>query len=90
MKLYDGREFYQINAAGEMARQNAPERFSGQWRLLGMVRRNNFGHIVETVGFPQCAQITDWHYKNGRMKWHPMDYDHGTRRLWGNAAKIIK
>lgn len=90
MKLYDGRECYPVNAAGEITRQNTPDRFSGQWRLLAMVRHNNFGHIVESVPFPECANIKDWHYKNGRIKWHPVDFDHGSRRIWGNSAKIIK
>lgn len=89
-KLYDGREAYTLNEAGEITRKCLNNQFSGNWRLLGMARFNNFGSIVERVPFPECLQITEWHYKNGRPKWYPMDLDHGTRRIWGRGAKIIK
>lgn len=90
MKLYDGREWYPVNESGDIARQATPQNFSGKWKLLAMVRFNNFGHIVESVPFPECANITDWNYKNGRGKWYPIDFDHGARRRWGNSAKIVK
>lgn len=89
MKLFDLREIYPVNEEGMISRACLNNQFSGQWRLLAMVRFNNFGHIVERVPFPQCADIKNWYYKNGRMKWYPVDLDHGTRRIWGRGAKII-
>lgn len=89
MKIYDKNEAYPLNDEGMITRQCLDGKFSGNWKLLGMVRFNNFGYIVEKVPFPECLKITDWHYKNGRFKWFPLDFDHGSRRIWGRAARII-
>ena len=89
MKLYDKNEVYPLNDSGMITRTCLNGAFSGQWQLLAMVRFNNFGNVVERIAFPECLNITDWEYKNGSLKWHPVDLDHGTRRIWGRAAKII-
>jgi hypothetical protein len=89
MRLYDKNEVYMLNDEGMISRACLNGVFSGQWKLLGMARLNNFGNIVERIPFPQCLEIKDWEYKNGSIKWHPIDFDHGSRRIWGRAAKII-
>lgn len=89
MKIYDKNEAYPLNDEGMITRACLNGAFSGQWRLIAMVRFNNFGNVVERVPFPKCLKITDWQYKNGRYKWHPVDFDHGSRRIWGCGAKII-
>jgi hypothetical protein len=89
MKLFDKNEVYTLNEEGMISRVCLNGVFSGQWKLLGMARFNNFGNMVERVSFPECLKIQDWYYKNGRLKWYPIDLDHGTRRIWGRPAKII-
>lgn len=86
-------EYMPVNNEGQIGRV---DRMTGKqtvtpsdsWRVVGAVRYNNFGHQVEFVPFPQCARIKDWLHKNGKAKWNIVDNDHGTRRMWGNAAKL--
>lgn len=52
------------------------------WRIVGAVRFNNFGRIVERKSFFELDEIRDWRYKNGKQKWHLVDEDHGTQRIW--------
>lgn len=60
---------------------------SGQWRLLGLVLTHPF-----STGFVPLADITpEWlaahplKFKNGKPRYTGHDFDHGTRRTWGNT-----
>lgn len=57
---------------------------SGEWRVVGAVMFNNFGHVVARAYLADilAGNIKDWQYKNGKQKWHVIDYDHGTYRTW--------
>ena len=80
-----GGEVFHVNARGEVSRPAIGMGASGEWRITGAVRFNNFGHIVERVGFPQCftnpTVTRNWRYKNGKARWHLTDYDHGSNRV---------
>lgn len=56
-----------------------------QWRIVGAVRMNNFGHEVERLTFAQLlerANSLPWQFKNGKQQWHIQDLDHGSHRMW--------
>ena len=66
---------------------------SGDWRILGAVRFNNFGRVVERIGWDELAKranTLDWQYRNGKQKWHVRDWDHGTERVWMNPTHEIR
>ena len=68
---------------------------SGNWIFRGIVRYNNFGHEVERISAKKLLEMSpnelnsiSWTYKNGKGKWHVMDIDHGTYRIWGECSSI--
>ena len=60
---------------------------SGEWRVVGAVKYNNFGQITARAYLADiiAGNIKDWQYKNGKQKWHVMDYDHGTHKIWNDG-----
>jgi len=82
--IYQSRENMNIDTNGCVTRPeiglNTP---SGDWKITGAVRFNNFGYIVERVPFSGLKELNGkWYYKNGKQKWHLRDLDHGTNRTW--------
>ncbi len=86
---YGGETMYMDVDTGNISRGNMEA--SGEWRVVGAVMYNNFGHIVARAYLADivAGNIKDWHYKNGKQKWHVMDYDHGTHRVWMNPTHQI-
>lgn len=88
-------ERYLVNDAGEITRKACDWQYSGQWKALALIRRNNFGRVVEAIPFaawpteiPRLSSMPDgdgWYYKNGGNKWSVRDLDHGTVRDWGGS-----
>jgi hypothetical protein len=66
---------------------------SKQWKCCGAVRYNNFGHQVEFIALPALLEgkITgsEWQHKNGKQRWHIVDKDHGTQRVWMNPSHYL-
>jgi hypothetical protein len=87
--LHTDREHYRVSVNGFISRACQNWQYSGQWRLRGLARRNNFGYRVEFVPFPQCMSITDMRHKNGKPKWVVCDFDHGTDREWGEPLRVV-
>lgn len=60
------------------------EKPSGQWQVIGAVRLNNFGKVVELFTLRDVLGSTrlQWLHKNGRQRIHIRDYDHGACRVW--------
>ena len=85
-EIYQNGEYLPVNDKYEITRQGS-ESFSKQWELMGAVRFNNFGYVVETMPVTMLKEhIKDWQYKNGKQKWFIRDYDHGTHRIWMNPT----
>ena len=68
---------------------------SGDWIFRGIVRFNNFGHEVERISAEELLEMSpdelnsiSWKHKNRKGKWHVMDIDHGTYRIWGECSLI--
>ena len=91
--LYTSRERYTVNADGTIGRpgKGSP---SGQWKALALVRRNNFGHVVEIVPFDRWGELADggrdMRHKNGKPIWRLRDLDHGTLREWGDGVTHLR
>ena len=89
------RETRLVNDKGEITRAKCDWKFSGGWKVVALVRRNNFGHVVEWVPFKDWAarlpEISEagWHYKNGKSKWTMCDWDHGSHREWGCGVERV-
>lgn len=84
-----GNETFRVTNDGLIGRPRTGMKPSGNWRITGAVRFNNFGHIVERKSFPECMGIKDWRYKNGKQKWHIKDLDHGTARTWMSPTHAV-
>lgn len=82
---------YPVNNKLEISPRQGVEA-SGNWKLIGVIRFNNFGNVVEQRPFIDIdsAIVTindlDWHYKNGKQRWYIMDLDHDTKRIWMNPT----
>jgi hypothetical protein len=81
-----GNEYWKLHDNGQIER-TCPDGYhvapSEQWRVVGAIRRNNFGYTVERFTLADVLEnkIT-WRHKNGKQRVHIVDFDHGTRRVW--------
>jgi hypothetical protein len=58
---------------------------SGQWRIIGAVTRNNFGHITRRYSLDDILSdpgSIPWQFKNGKQKTFLLDFDYGHTREW--------
>jgi hypothetical protein len=78
-----GSEYMDLYSDMTIGRPTIKMKPSSDWKVLGAIRFNNFGHQIEEKQFEQLHELNnDWFYKNGKQKWHVIDYDHGTMRTW--------
>ena len=58
---------------------------SGQWRVTGANRLNNFHQIIEHYSLEDILTRQDipWRFRNGKQQVFITDFDHGTNRQWG-------
>lgn len=66
---------------------------SDSWRILGAVRVNNFGHVVERFTLADLLERADsipWRFRNGKQRTHVVDYDHGSRRVWMSPRHDVR
>ena len=83
-----GGEYMDLYDNGYIGRNNITP--SGEWKVIEAIRFNNFGHEVERISFKDLIYINkDWFYKNGKQKYHVVDYDHGTLRTWMSPKHYI-
>jgi hypothetical protein len=85
------RETYTVDDEGNIGRPLIGLKPSGNWKVQGLVRRNNFG-VLHYVAFADWSKQNfaewSWHYKNGKPKYHLRDLDHGTTREQG--SKVLR
>jgi len=93
MNIRYGNEMMKMDiATGNISRPSIGMKSSGEWRVVGAVRFNNFGNIVAHAYLADIVAGNlsgQWQYKNGKQKWHVFDFDHGTFRTWGNPKHSI-
>jgi hypothetical protein len=88
-----------VNDAGEITRAACDWKYSGGWKAVALVRRNNFGNVVEVVPFHRWQEViprldamptgSGWYHNNGREKWTCRDLDHGTVCEWGSMLDRV-
>lgn len=91
MRYFESRgERYSVDSENNIGRPQIGIKASGQWKLLGVFRLNNFGRVVDRAELDYLiepggtlSQTELLFYKNGKPKWFVRDYDHGTLRQWG-------
>jgi hypothetical protein len=78
-------EIYRIHENGRIERTDMKLTPSDSWRLLGIkhVTRNEYIQFEQIT--PALVQNLNLTYKNGNPQYTVVDYDHGTRRMWGNT-----
>ena len=85
-----GLEWMRMDENGLISRPSIKMPASGKWRILGAVRFNNFGRVVQCFGLDDIkAGTIKWKRKNGKQRVHVIDLDHGTRRIWMNPTHRI-
>jgi len=84
-----GSEFWHLHDNGCITRPGIFSIPSGQWRIVGAVRLNNFGRIVERFSLEDILRGgIQWKHKNGSQRVFVQDFDHGSIRQWGNSHSI--
>jgi hypothetical protein len=86
--IQTARETYRVSDAGLISRFCLDWKYSGEWKALALVRRNNFG-VLETIPFaewPQRLSELQWSFKNSKPRYTLRDMDHGTVREWGEMV----
>jgi hypothetical protein len=92
MRIVTKHETFSIDRNGCIGRPKIGMSPSDQWKMQGLVKRNNFGHVVCFVPFDSIACMIgefQWTYKNGKPVWTVRDLDHGTTREWGSGVLRI-
>lgn len=79
-----GSEYMFLHEDGCISRPAINMGPSGQWRIVGAVTLNNFGHTVRRYSLAdiQSGAEIQWRHGNGKQKTFVIDFDHGTRRVW--------
>lgn len=87
--IYYGNTYLDLWSTGSVSNKTNPKP-TNEWKILGAVRYNNFGNEVERKQFNQLKELNGiWHHKNGTQKWHIVDHDHGSKRIWMNPIHKI-
>jgi len=90
MYIYSNGVYREVNEKGEIEVTQGKKNFSSQWRIVGAVERNNFGHVVKRYSLSELRQSSiEWSYKNGKQKVFIIDYDHGSNREWRSPNHYI-
>jgi hypothetical protein len=85
-----GNEFWKMHDDGCITRPGIFDKPSGQWRVTGAVRLNNFGYAVEFFTLDDIKRGgIQWKHKNGAQRVFIRDFDHGSRRQWTNKHEVI-
>ena len=91
--LNENREIWKVDQTGAISRPEINLKASGQWLARALVRFNNFGHVVHTVPFDKwdefIASKPQWHYKNGKPRYHLVDFDHGSERIHSRGVIAV-
>lgn len=78
-------------ASGYITHETARPKFSHGWKLLGLVhvRRTRYASpdisLADIVTNPNLLSKIPTLYKNGHPQFTVVDWDHGSRRIWGNV-----
>jgi hypothetical protein len=84
-----GNEFWRLHDDGCITRPGIFSTPSGKWRVVGAVRRNNFGHIVGRFTLEDILRGgIQWKHKNGAQRVFVQDFDHGSIREWRTPHSI--
>ena len=79
-------DHYRIMANGNIVRHDLKGfEASGQWRLVGLKAVNSNAFIPFEWLTPGKVRALNLRYKNGNPRWTVVDFDHGTKRVWGNT-----
>ena len=88
--IVHGNENMKLHDNGNIERTGSKP--SGQWKVVGAVKINNFGYVVEHATLKDILSGKlngQWHHKNGKQKWHVKDFDHGSFRIWMSPQHSI-
>ena len=90
--IQHGTEYMHMNNEGEISRPVIDMEASGQWRVIGAVERNNFGHAVRRYSLADIINSPEsipWQHKNGKQRTFIQDFDHGTHREWRSPKHCV-
>ena len=87
-----GNEYMKCNQEGFIYRPEIKMmKPSGQWKIVGAVRYNNFGYPVEYFDLNEVLHAKiQWKFKNGKQRVHVQDFDHGTYRVWMSPTHEVR
>jgi hypothetical protein len=89
--IYSGSETMKLHDNGQIERLGfssfGP---SPSWTVIGAVRYNNFGHVVERFTLADIlSHKLQWHYNNGKQRIYLRDLDHGSMREWRSPSHEV-
>lgn len=88
--IKSAKEYMKLHENGDISRPQIGMGPSGQWKVTGAVRFNNFGYEVERFTLNEVLKNSiQWKYKNGSQRVHITDLDHGTHRVWMNPGHEV-
>ena len=92
--IVHGNEYMKLHDDGCITRpeigMNDP---SGEWRVVGAVERNNWGHITKRYLLSDVLEnptAIPWRFKNGKQRTFIVDFDHGTNREWRSPKHWVR
>ena len=88
--IQHGSELFTLYEGGEVGRPTIKMAPSGQWRVIGAVERNNFGHAIRFYSLAEVLRdAIPWQFKNGKQRTFIRDLDHGTIREWRSPRHYV-
>lgn len=78
---WESNGYYQLLENGTIIK---PDGYvsSKEWQWIGMVEKKPFGRYSSIIKREDCFKISNFKYKNGKLKYMIVDIDHGTKRIW--------
>jgi hypothetical protein len=95
MQIIRRSETYSLTDEGHIGRPAIGMEPSGSWQFLGIVPWHGFGpQWGKFISFrnlrdPDILASIEWFYKNGKPRYHGVDRDHGTQRIWGSPNDLL-
>ena len=84
-----GSEYWKLHEDGAIERPGLVRPDAKAWRIVGAVRRNNFGVAAEAYTLADILRGgIQWRHANGAQRVFVRDMDHGTLREWRTAHSI--
>ena len=76
--------WYRLYSDGKIQKPDGYLSDGKSWEFIGLLKIIPFGRYGEFIKREDCFKIPEkeLYYKNGKPRYHVVDIDHGSQRIW--------